>query len=71
MRLKNTEKKLIEFLRKYPNQWHTYHHDGTTLRTVGALLVLNGLGLRGFKVSTETSQMFYDSEIANMGNQGD
>lgn len=57
MRLTKTEKTLLEFLQKHPNQWHTYGRDAKTRRAVAGLYLYRGLGVRGFVLSRETSQM--------------
>lgn len=63
MKLTNTEKDLLKFLIKYPNQWHTYHNDAKTLRAVGGLYIYKGLGVRGLSVNRQTHQLYLDSRI--------
>lgn len=57
MRLNKAERELLKFLKENPNEWHTYGKDAKTQRAAGGLFIYRGLGVRGFVLSLETSQM--------------
>jgi hypothetical protein len=43
MKRNKAERDLIQFLEKFPNQWHSFHDDAVTLRAVAVLALLHGL----------------------------
>lgn len=57
MKLSKTEKEMLRFLMKYPDQWHSYANDAKTIRSVAGLYFYRGLGVRGLEVSRYTHQM--------------
>lgn len=57
MILNKHEKKMLQFLADHPNEWHTYAKDKTTLRTLGSLYFLRGLGVRGLEVDRQYNHM--------------
>jgi len=54
MRRNKYERDLINFLQKYPNEWHHFKNDAITLRTVAVLALMHGL-----KVDMNTLQMYW------------
>lgn len=59
MKRNKAERDLIQFLQKYPNQWHSFSDDAKTIRAVAVLSLLHGL-----KVNLNTSQMFWQGKVA-------
>tara|TARA_R100000664_G_C2715383_1_gene110703 strand:- start:360 stop:542 length:183 start_codon:yes stop_codon:yes gene_type:complete len=56
-----TKKSSLElFLRKYPNQWHSYAQDYKTKNQVKKLLNKNQKGKLPFLIITNTNQMYFE-----------
>jgi len=51
------ERDLLEFLKKYPNKWHSFNTDDLTLSVIDKLLSQDLTGR--FTVDWDTKQMYY------------
>lgn len=58
MDLTKDEMNLLEFLKRHPNQWHSFNDDRRTVNAVIALSQRDGIE-ENLEISDESAQMYY------------